>query len=202
MGVRRERDIVQASKEDKAAQLYKMADTYTHLPIKLVDSAKSTKCLCQAHEVEICEKCNIDVKTFNNFYKAFNAISAPIPPPPNSVTPQRSMQINKLKDRGNDSFRKKDFEDAMRCYNLAIAMAAGRPVWEPSALARDELVILLCNRSAANQAQELWPEALADAEVVVNLKPIWPKGHYRKAKALIELGRLEAARDAVSFGLA
>lgn len=43
--------------------------------------------------------------------------------------------------------------------------------------------------------------ALADAEVVVTLKRPWTKGHFRKARALVGLGRHEEARQALVDGL-
>jgi len=43
--------------------------------------------------------------------------------------------------------------------------------------------------------------ALVDAEVVVALKRPWTKGHFRKARALVGLDRLEEARDALIDGL-
>jgi translocation protein SEC72 len=46
-----------------------------------------------------------------------------------------------------------------------------------------------------------FPESLADAEVVVELKKPWPKGYFRKGKALQAMGRLEEAQEAVKLGL-
>jgi len=80
-------------------------------------------------------------------------------------------------------------------------MALSRPPWEQAALCRDETVILLCNRSAAHFAMENYPESLADAEAIVELKKPWPKGHHRKGKALQAMGRLDEAQKAVELGL-
>ena len=80
-------------------------------------------------------------------------------------------------------------------------MALGRPPWEASGLCRDETVILLCNRSAAKFALNEFPDSLADAEAVVELKKTWPKGHFRKSKALLAMGRLEEAKRAVEVAL-
>ena len=44
-------------------------------------------------------------------------------------------------------------------------------------------------------------ESLCDAEAVVELKSPWAKGHFRKCKALLALGRLEEAKQAVELGL-
>jgi len=80
-------------------------------------------------------------------------------------------------------------------------MALARPPWEPSALCRDEVVIFLANRAAARFMLNEYPEALADAEAVVELKRPWPKGHYWKGKALLAMGRVEDAKLSGELGL-
>lgn len=66
---------------------------------------------------------------------------------------------------------------------------------------REELSTVLSNRSAAYfENGELIP-ALTDAEAVIQLKKPWSKGHFRKAKALVALGYLAQAREAVQYGL-
>jgi len=84
---------------------------------------------------------------------------------------------------------------------MSANIAASRFPWEPSALIRDELAIVICNRSAAHFAADDFLSAMIDADAVIQLKRPWSKGHFRKAKALVGLGRLEEARDAVMLGL-
>jgi translocation protein SEC72 len=43
--------------------------------------------------------------------------------------------------------------------------------------------------------------ALADAEAVIALRRPWTKGHFRRARALVGLGRFEEAHDAIIDGL-
>jgi translocation protein SEC72 len=125
-----------------------------------------------------------------------------VPPAPNKPPhPARSAQIAKLKDSANASFKAHKMEDAVRLFSLAIEMALTRPPWEPSALCRDETVLLLCSRSAARFALKEFPESLTDAEVVVELKKPWPKGYFRKGKALQAMGRLEEAKESMKLGL-
>jgi translocation protein SEC72 len=38
--------------------------------------------------------------------------------------------------------------------------------------------------------------------MVINLRRNWPKGHFRKAKTLVAMGRLEEASEAIGLGLA
>ena len=85
---------------------------------------------------------------------------------------------------------------------MAVNVAAGRLPWEPNQLMRDELSTVLSNRSAAFNSLGDHVSALVDAELVIQLKRTWSKGHFRKAKALVDLDRLEEARDAVKIGLA
>lgn len=66
---------------------------------------------------------------------------------------------------------------------------------------REELSTVLSNRSAAYFENGDLLSALTDAEAVIQLKKPWSKGHFRKAKALIALGYLAQAREAIQYGL-
>jgi translocation protein SEC72 len=44
-------------------------------------------------------------------------------------------------------------------------------------------------------------DALVDAVMVIGMKRPWSKGHLRKGKALLALGRPEEAREAIRLGL-
>lgn len=84
---------------------------------------------------------------------------------------------------------------------MAAQIAASRFPWEAAALVRDELAIVICNRSAAYFVAGDFAGALADADAVIQLKRPWSKGHFRKAKALLALGLLEDARESAELGL-
>lgn len=71
------------------------------------------------------------------------------PPPPNSINPHRSPEIERKKKQGNEAFTRKSYMESLGLYSAALDLAASRPPWEPSTLAQDELSVLLCNRSAA-----------------------------------------------------
>jgi translocation protein SEC72 len=86
-------------------------------------------------------------------------------------------------------------------YTMAANIAMSRPPWEAANLVKEELSVVICNRSAAYSAAGDFLSALVDAEVVLVHKRNWSKGHFRKAKALVGLGRLEDARDAIALGL-
>ncbi|XP_069131502.1 LON peptidase N-terminal domain and RING finger protein 3-like [Argopecten irradians] len=81
-----------------------------------------------------------------------------------------------LKSEGNVYFERRDFERAITLYNEAISLAPN-----------DHL--LLSNRSHAYVALDKNEEALRDGELVIKLRPDWPKGYFRKGCALYGLGR-------------
>lgn len=179
-----------------------MADTFLTLPLQIDEKTKSV--VCSHHSLPVCPKCNLDFQALNQLLRNFNSLPADQQVPPNPKKqphPVRSAQISKLKESGLASFKIHKFNDAVKFYSLAIDMALGRPPWEVAALCRDETVILLCCRSAARFALSEFPESLADAEAAVELKKPWPKGHFRKCKALQAMGRLEEAKRAVEIGL-
>ena len=117
------------------------------------------------------------------------------PPPPIPVNPKRTANVTKLRDNGNAEFRKGRFGDAIRLYTLGAQMAAQRPLWEPAALAREELSGLLANRAQAYMALQAWPEGAVDGEASVEARHVGnPKGWWRRGRCLVEMGRLEEAR--------
>lgn len=85
---------------------------------------------------------------------------------------------------------------------MAASIAVQRPPWENQAIMREELAAVLSNRSAAQYEQGDLLGALVDADQVIGLKRAWSKGHFRKAKALLAMGRLKEAKDAIDLGLA
>lgn len=66
---------------------------------------------------------------------------------------------------------------------------------------REELSTTVSNRSAAYSEAHDYVSALADAETVISIRRNWPKGHYRKAKALLGMDRPKDAAEAVKLGL-
>jgi translocation protein SEC72 len=99
-------------------------------------------------------------------------------------------------------FKAQQNTQAIARYNMAANIAIQRPPWEASQALREELAAVLSNRSAAYVASDDPISGLADADAVIALKKPWPKGHFRKAKALLAMERLEDAKDAVEMGLA
>ncbi|EIW68708.1 hypothetical protein TREMEDRAFT_23695, partial [Tremella mesenterica DSM 1558] len=159
--------------------------------------------VCSEHRLSYCEKCDVDFNGLNYLHQFLKAAPADaVPPPPNvPPPPQRATVVKQLKEQGNTAFKSNNFGQAIQLYSKSADMALTRPPWEPSAIGKDEVVVALCNRSAAFAFAGAWLNALADAEAVVMIKRPWTKGHFRKARALVGLDRLEDARDALVDGL-
>ncbi|KDQ18966.1 hypothetical protein BOTBODRAFT_82750, partial [Botryobasidium botryosum FD-172 SS1] len=172
---------------------------YHPVPLKVADA---TRVVCSAHDLEVCAECAVDFAQLNLIAKMLQ--SAPelaVPPPPNVMHPGRSQAVHKAKEEGNNLYKQNKYAQAIQVYNISAGIAASRPPWEASQIVRDELTVILANRSAANALLGDYASALVDADAVVQLKRPWSKGHYRKGKALVGLGQLEEAKEAVSLGL-
>ncbi|RDA84152.1 hypothetical protein CP532_4531 [Ophiocordyceps camponoti-leonardi (nom. inval.)] len=125
-----------------------------------------------------------------------------VPPPPIPVNPKRTSNVTKLRDNGNVEYRKGRFAEAVRLYTLGIQMAITRPPWEPAALVREEVSGLLANRAQAHMALGNWPEGAIDAEASVEARRVGnAKGWWRRGRCLVEMGRLDEAREWVRSGL-
>jgi translocation protein SEC72 len=125
----------------------------------------------------------------------------PFPPPPNVVNQKLSQIVNQTKEEGNALFRTHQWEKAIGRYTQAAGFAMQRAPWEAQQLLREELSTVLSNRSAAHFENGDLVSAITDADSVIQLKKPWSKGHFRKAKALIALGLLPQAKEAVQYGL-
>ncbi|PFH58345.1 hypothetical protein XA68_13859 [Ophiocordyceps unilateralis] len=125
-----------------------------------------------------------------------------VPPPPIPVNPKRTSNVTKLRDNGNVEYRKQRYAEAVRLYTLGIQMALTRPMWEPAALVREEVSGLLANRAQAHMAMRNWPEGAVDAEASVEARRVGnAKGWWRRGRCLVEMGRLDEAREWVRSGL-
>ncbi|KAG0241275.1 hypothetical protein BGW41_006129 [Actinomortierella wolfii] len=163
-------------------------------------SIVNDKVVCADHHAEVCDKCHQSFADINSIARHLKSTNGVIPPP-GAVLPQRSQQIAKMREDGNTHFRAQRHEEAITAYTNAINVAFDRPLWEPTQLAREELAVLLCNRSAAYIARKEYVNALVDADAVIELKRPWSKGHFRRGRALIGLGRTEEGIEAMRLGL-
>ncbi|TQV91544.1 hypothetical protein V2A60_008487 [Cordyceps javanica] len=145
-----------------------------------------------------------ELAQLNELHRAMLALETPgqVPPPPIPVNPKRTAQVTKLRDNGNGEYRKQRYEEAVRHYTLGIQMALARPLWEPSALAREEVAGLLANRAQAHMALLAWPEGAVDALASVEARRLGnAKAWWRRGRCLYEMARLDEAREWVKEGL-
>ncbi|KAF2719995.1 hypothetical protein K431DRAFT_286159 [Polychaeton citri CBS 116435] len=175
-----------------------MADTetFTQLPLSIDPSSKALSSTDKSIEAEIAD--------INAYHKLLLGLDTPnqVPPPPAQLKPQRTVQINKMRESGNASYKKGAYAEAVRFYDMALRMAADRPPWEASGQVREELSQLYNNRAQALMAQQLWPAASVDAELSVELKKVGNvKGWWRRGQSLREMGRLQEASEWVKSGL-
>ncbi|KAF9924727.1 hypothetical protein FBU30_005366 [Linnemannia zychae] len=158
------------------------------------------KVVCAKHKNEVCSECNQSFIEINDLARHLKSTNGQVPPP-GAVLPLRSQQIAKMREEGNTHFRAQRHQEAIIAYTNAINIAFDRPLWEPTQIAREELAVLLCNRSAAYIARKEWVNAYVDAEGVIELKRPWSKGHFRLGKALFGMGRMEECIQALKLGL-
>lgn len=174
-------------------------DVFTLLPLQMDPATKAISATGDPSNALLHE-----LEALNALHRGLLSVETPTgtPPPPVPVNPKRSAQIGKLRESGNGEFRKGNHAQAVKLYTLAVDMALGRPHWEPSGLVREELSSLLSNRAQASMAQQLWAEGAVDAEASVEMKKVGnAKGWWRRAKCLLEMGRLDEADDWVKQGL-
>lgn len=144
-----------------------------------------------------------ELEELNALHRSLLTLDEPnIPPAPLPLNPKRSAQITKLRDSANATYRKSNYDEAIKLYTYAIDMAFARPGWEPVAVAREELAGLYANRAQAHMAQQAWPEGLVDAKASVESKPVGNvKAWWRIAKSLAEMGRYAESRKFLYKGL-
>ncbi|RDL39346.1 TPR-like protein [Venustampulla echinocandica] len=171
-------------------------ETFTLLPLKMDPQSKAITSTSGSRALQE------ELATLNNIHRSLLTLDSPVPPPPIPVNPKRSANITKLRESGNNEFRKGRHPEAIRFYDLGLQMALTRPAWEPSGLVRDEVAGLYANRAQAHMAMSNWVEGSVDAESSVEAKKVGnAKAWWRKGRCLMEMGRLEEAKEWVGRGL-
>jgi translocation protein SEC72 len=173
-------------------------DTFTLLPLQIDPQTKAVSTPSSSRSLQA------ELDSLNALHRAMLSLETPnhVPPPPVPVNPKRSANINKLRDSGNNEHRKGNHDAALRFYGLGLQMALTRPLWEPQGLVREEIAALYANRAQSYMALQAWPEGAADAEASVEAKRVGnAKAWWRRGKCLMEMGRLDEAREWVRKGL-
>ncbi|KAI1161622.1 tetratricopeptide repeat domain-containing protein [Nemania serpens] len=173
-------------------------DTFSLLPLQIDPQSKAVSTPSGSRTLQA------ELAALNTLHRAMLALETPnhVPPPPVPVNPKRSANITKLRESGNAEQRKGRHVEAIKLYGLGLQMALGRPLWEPQGLVREEVAALYANRAQAHMGMLAWPEAAADAEASVEAKRVGnSKAWWRRGKSLLEMGRLDEAREWVRKGL-
>ncbi|KAK3685372.1 hypothetical protein B0T22DRAFT_215639 [Podospora appendiculata] len=176
-------------------------DTFTLLPLRIDPQSKAISTIPSQ---PVSRSLAAELQALNALHRSLHSLEAPhvVPPPPVPVNPKRSANVSKLRESGNDQYRKQRYAEAIKFYGLGLQMALTRPMWEPSQLVREEVHQLYSNRAQAHMQLMNWPEGAADAEASVEAKRQGnAKAWFRRGKCLVEMGRLEEAREWVSKGL-
>lgn len=116
----------------------------------------------------------------------------PLPPPPPPRRNDSDKTAQEWKEEGNRRYGEKDFNAAAECYSHALALDPAGPT---------TAYLYLSNRASCFLQLEKWTEAAADARRSLVLAPPdvpFPKGHYRLAKACMEMGKYGAANEVSS----
>ncbi|KAH8879557.1 TPR-like protein [Thozetella sp. PMI_491] len=173
-------------------------DTFDLLPLRIDPQSKAISANPSSRALDA------ELAALNTLHRALINLenNQTVPPPPVPVNPKRSANVSKLRESGNGEFRKGRYEEAIKFYTLGLQMALTRPTWEPSQLVREEVHQLYSNRAQAHMALQGWPEGAIDAEASVEAKRQGnAKAWWRRGRCLIEMGRLEEAKDWVGKGL-
>jgi translocation protein SEC72 len=105
-----------------------------------------------------------------------------------------SVSDGSFKGRGDDCFRVGQHQEAIYWYTKALV--------EETSFDRIVEAAINSNRAAAYEAIGQHESALIDSLQAAKLRPDWPKGHYRAAKACKALGRSAEALYHLSTALA
>jgi len=90
------------------------------------------------------------------------------------------MTAESFKEKGNEFFKKGDYERAIENYTYATEMDPKNHIF-------------MTNRSLCYASMKNWAKSLRDADKAIALKADWEKGWYRRGVALSNLGRFEEA---------
>jgi len=175
-------------------------ETFTLLPLHFDPSSKTVTSIDTSSTPT--RALQDELTTLNLLHRSLLTLDSLVPPPPVPVNPKRSAQITKLRESGNAEYKKGKHAESIKFYSLGLQMALTRPLWEPSGLVRDEVAGLYANRAQAHMACQNWVEGAVDAECSVEAKKVGnAKAWWRRGRCLVEMGRLEEAKEWVGRGL-
>lgn len=101
------------------------------------------------------------------------------------LSPQESLNsANKLKDAGNEAFKKEQYDDALECYTKAIETVIDDIV---------EKAVFYKNRAAVYLKLEEYEYAKLDCDLALELSPNDPKALFRRCQAYEAMDKIDLA---------
>jgi len=94
-----------------------------------------------------------------------------------------STSAEGYKDKGNEEFKKGNYDKAIEFYTYATEMDPKNHTF-------------YTNRALCYEKMKRYDKALKDADRAISLKSDWAKGHYRRGMALKEMGQFLDAMNA------
>ena len=95
-----------------------------------------------------------------------------------------------IKDAGNKAFMAKNFEEAVKCYTVAIEITLETPNH-----------VYFANRANAQLELHHYEECISDCNSAIDIEPSYTKSYYRKAKALYYQQKLEESMATIDVAL-
>ncbi|KAJ1653830.1 hypothetical protein IWQ61_006124 [Dispira simplex] len=123
-------------------------------------------------------------------------------PPPLAMEtshPPTEAQIYHLVVQANGYFENDNYVAAVQTYTRTLELLQLVSPDDPD-MVEDLVCMVHSNRSMVSFMREKYYDSLRDAEKVVQTRPLWSKGHFRKAEALLALGMYDLA--VIHYGLA
>ncbi|GMH40737.1 hypothetical protein BSKO_08641 [Bryopsis sp. KO-2023] len=91
----------------------------------------------------------------------------------------KEQQVEDMKQRGNEAFREKKWEQAIKLYTQAILMGTENKKMN---------AVLYCNRACCLMKMERLLEAVSDSHMAISLDSDYYKAYMRRSEALSSLG--------------
>lgn len=143
----------------------------------------------------------LQLEQLNSLNRHMVGLNGDVPPTPDQLTQQVTTQVNKLRESGFQAQKQGKMKEAVKHFTLAIDMVLKRPPWEATNHTIEELCNCLGPRADSYISQNLWPDAYNDAALLVLLRPMDAKNHYRKGRCLESIRKYTEAKAAYVAGL-
>ncbi|CAG8554348.1 8113_t:CDS:2 [Paraglomus occultum] len=108
------------------------------------------------------------------------------------LVPLADERTLKVVTRANQYFENKNYRAALDEYTKALTLS--QPNLNPLE-SSDFSALLFSKRSATYYCCQLYKDAEKDAAQVIRIRPGWAEGYFRRAEALLDMGKYDEAMD-------